>query len=300
MERRDEGCTLEISDGRSFLISPTLNPLTNFIFLHPMLNSLPSPSPAPASYHDEICGHSYSLFQTGKYSDCTLIVNTPTQSLPFHLHKLILSRVIHIDDNNSEIILSTPNSNITRAGLSIALGHLYSSHSISILSHNKALLGETLAAATLLQLPDLQEIAVNLIAGDISRRTLLDHIGNSSQHPAVDAAIFGFLTRCVGEGSGWPSKDSVEYAELVGFFAQLPFEWLKRVVESKEFAVPSEIERYHFAKQVVGTRSKTTKASTQPREENVLLAFGSNKSNTGVTIVRKKDGNNHAKVWRAM
>lgn len=215
------------------------SPSTPVVFLlSSMLNNNQFHS-GQSKYSDEICAHAYALFQNGKYADCTLTVKTPTKSHRFNLHKIMLSRVMTVEGD--DITITTLDPKITREGLHIALGHIYSAYSYNILVNNKNLLAETLAAATLLSLDDLQSIALDLISSDISSGTLLDYL--HSPHPQIEGAIYCYLTKSVVE-QGWPMKDSEEYGMLVAFFSQLPFEWLKRVVESRDFAVPSEIERF--------------------------------------------------------
>ena len=77
----------------------------------------------------------------------------------------------------------------------------------------------------------------------------------------------------------WGHPQEQGYRQLVSTFSQLPFDWIKQIIESSDFQVPSEMERFSFAKEVIKSRKSKT------HEENVLLAFGGKGS--GVTFVRK-------------
>ena len=41
----------------------------------------------------------------------------------------------------------------------------------------------------------------------------------------------------------WDGRRGDSYKRLVGLFSELPFEWMKRVIEAPEFSVPNEMER---------------------------------------------------------
>ena len=83
-------------------------------------------------------------------------------------------------------------------------------------------------------------------------------------------------------------KDEEQYNTLVSLFAELPFEWLKKIIESQSFEVPSDMERwmndlssrFALAKQIIALRTekKNLEKSRDKSEENVLLAFGSGSS----------------------
>ncbi|KAI9345191.1 hypothetical protein BDR26DRAFT_152802 [Obelidium mucronatum] len=179
------------------------------------------------------------------------------------------------------------------------------------------LLKGVLSASCLLHLPNLASLAADLIKADINRTTLADYCSFVSQHTesiAKDAtvgangstavapsaspsstwvleirdAIFAFLCKgivreiCERRASLiWGNKGSDAYKELVQAFSDLPFEWLKKVVEGKDFEVPNDMERFAFAKEVVAVRAKkqrSTKSNLVTGEENVLLAFGGGKA----------------------
>ncbi|KAI8621799.1 hypothetical protein BC830DRAFT_73346 [Chytriomyces sp. MP71] len=198
-----------------------------------------------------------------------------------------------------------------------------------------SLLKGVLSASCLLHLNNLATLAAELIKNDISRTTLAEYCAfvtqqtesvapgtpssasNANGSPQqqqqlppssswvleIRDAIFGFLckglVREISERRNaliWGNKGSDAYKELVAAFAELPFEWLKKVVEGREFEVPNDMERFTFAKEVVALRARRHRAlkpgstnSLVAGEENVLLAFGGPKAggSSGVTIVRK-------------
>lgn len=234
--------------------------------------------------------------------------------------------------------LSLSDAHITPEGLGIAIGHLYASYSASILKNSAgtpaqraALLISVLSSASLLRLADLAHMTTQLIKADISLATVALYTAFVS-HPDKDYGassveirdtIFEFLCQGLLKGMARPwDKEGEEYQVLVQIFSGLPYEWLKKVVESKTFEVPSDMERYAFvlltsqrftfAKKVISVRSASKPKSAHfAGEENVLLSFGASKSGaSGVTIVRKAsrpamvNGSGHAngyerKIWKA-
>ncbi|KAJ3332858.1 hypothetical protein HDU76_012853 [Blyttiomyces sp. JEL0837] len=192
--------------------------------------------------------------------------------------------------------------------------------------HRSQLLRGVLAASCLLHLPDLSTLVTSLIKSDINQKTVNDYcqfvsqpefgssygIGVAYQNGVgttggcwsseIRDCVFGYLCRglvreLAERSPVWGNKELEGYRELVNTFAELPFDWLKKVVESKDaFEVPNEMERFSFAKDVVALRSKRKSQKHHPSsaaflaagEENVLLAFGGGKAgSSGVTIVRK-------------
>ncbi|KAJ3113595.1 hypothetical protein HDU96_003172 [Phlyctochytrium bullatum] len=317
--------------------------------MHQVQQSAPVGSPPP---HDILASHLYHIgFVQGMYSDLHLriqvVQNQPNNGVigypanlqlldgtMFKLHKLVAIRSPMLASllqdaemrgenygNPSELILAVADPNLTADGLTIAFGHLYASYTPNILStahtgnrsQRTALLRGVLAAANLLHLGDLANLAAEMIKNDISRATVIDYclfasqpdFGGSYGNWSADVrdAVFSYLSRglvreLAERGPIWGNKESDQYKELVSAFAELPFEWLKRVVESKDsFEVPNDMERFGFAKDVIALRSRSKGAGSNllAGEENVLLAFGTSKpGQSGVTIVRKAPkGNPH-------
>jgi hypothetical protein len=124
-------------------------------------------------------------------------------------------------------------------------------------------LRSVLASALLLKLPDLAQLAVDLIKADLNRRSVIDYIAFVSHPDFVEFyqpyakdirdTIFTYLCKLAvreianqgleGAANLWANKGSEAHKELVRLFAELPFEWLKMVVETKTFEMPSDKER---------------------------------------------------------
>ncbi|KAJ1337032.1 hypothetical protein BSLG_006792 [Batrachochytrium salamandrivorans] len=150
-------------------------------------------------------------------------------------------------------------------------------------------------------------MASDYIRDDISSSSVLGYCHfvsqqNSARYGAAVVPlrenVFAFLCRGLTAeisdklGLIWPKKDGEGYQMLVSLFSELPFEWLKRTVESKSFEVASELERFAFAKEIIQLRARSRSPSTpsliMAGDENVVLSFGGGKTGgSGVTIVRK-------------
>ncbi|KAI8928984.1 hypothetical protein BC831DRAFT_445905 [Entophlyctis helioformis] len=218
------------------------------------------------------------------------------------------------------LALTTNDPNITSEGLGIAIGHLYSSYVHSLLAsklqggplstqHRSSVLRSVFAAAHLLNLPDLAAMTLGFIKDDVSTESVLGYCQFVSSDGAarygaglaeLREAVFGYLCKGVlaeiagKHGLIWQNKEGDAYRTLVSLFSGLPFEWLKRVVESKAFEVPTDMERYSFAKETVQLRSRhratgSSSSVMAAGEESVLLAFGGGTkgSAANVAIVRK-------------
>ena len=145
---------------------------------------------------------------------------------------------------------------ITPEGLGIAIGHLYASYSASILNNTITnlrtnLLKSVLCSASLLRLADLAHLATEMIKSDISISTVVPYTnfvvsdkdyGTASQE--IKDCIFNFLCHGITKEIKNPwEKEGEDYRLLTQVFMDLPFEWLKKVIESRSFQVPSEMER---------------------------------------------------------
>ncbi|KAJ3052884.1 hypothetical protein HK097_005474 [Rhizophlyctis rosea] len=201
--------------------------------------------------------------------------------------------------------------NITPEGLLIAAGSLYGSFQLpaiyprpdDIPSIRAARLRATLAAANLFQIHDLVAAITDQIKNHISSVTVIDYCrfvsqdwgANYATADEIKAAVREYLLKGVGRELGgvvpvWANKEGDGYRELVRLFSDLPYEWLKRIVESKAFEVPTDMERFSFAKEIVqirSTRNKGSQSSLLAGEENVLLNFGKKSGGSAVTIIRK-------------
>ncbi|KAJ3030917.1 UNVERIFIED_CONTAM: hypothetical protein HDU68_007278 [Siphonaria sp. JEL0065] len=301
----------------------------------------------PMTPHDVVASHLYHYgFVQGLHSD--LLVRVPLGDnsegeTVFKLHRLLAVRspflsalIVDAEQRSNahplELVLPATDSHVTSEGLSIALGSLYADYAGQFIANGLStaataterarLLKSVLAAACLLHLPALANLAADLIKQDINITSLPDycafvslHLGTTDKDVAVlqqqqqqqpsstwileiRDAIFAFLCKgivreiCERRATLiWGNKGSDAYKELVLAFSELPFEWLKKVVEGKDFEVPNDMERFAFAKEVVAIRAKkqrSSKSNLVTGEENVLLAFGGGKAGaSGVTLVRK-------------
>ncbi|KAI9008541.1 hypothetical protein DFJ74DRAFT_359696 [Hyaloraphidium curvatum] len=297
--------------------------------------TLGAPSPAlrdAAAFDQAILNHLYSAFLSGSYSDLLLRFHGAAAGAEmvaeFQVHRMIVCRSPLVQQllqqggmgGFYDLTVPITDPNITQEGLTVCLGSLYSSHSRdafanSLFSEDPATqskyLRSVLGSALLLKLPEMAQLAVDLIKGDINRGSLMDYITFIS-HPDfselyqpyakdIRDSVYTYLCKIAvreiasqgleGSANIWGNKNSDAYKELVRLFAELPFEWLKTVVESKMFEVPTDKERHEFARQIIALRSQTH-SPNRPQilagEENVLLAFGGRDGNkSGVTIVRK-------------
>ncbi|KAI9203396.1 uncharacterized protein BJ171DRAFT_598256 [Polychytrium aggregatum] len=267
-------------------------------------------------YHDLVL-----RFECPPTDDRTLALDRAALAAAnFKLHRIVASRSPFLSARleaceqeryslplTMTVELSDPN--LTVEGITIALGHLYAGYAQSqMMGHSSRMLRSLLSATQLLQLWDLQNMVCECIKNDMSRETVLDYCRFVSQLPdgtgyglanqKIRDFVYRFLTKgivreLVDELNSpiWGNRGGEGYKGLVRMFSNLPFEWLKKVVESEHFEVPSDMERYTFAKDVIGLRSQRRKGSASGHaagEENVLLSFGSGKTRgSEVTIVRK-------------
>ncbi|GAA5964664.1 hypothetical protein JCM8115_004703 [Rhodotorula mucilaginosa] len=117
-------------------------------------------------------------------------------------------------------------------------------------------------------------------------------------------------------GAFVPTAGPAAQAQLVEVLKPLPFDIFKRVIEDSRFEVPSDMDRFNFAKKVVAARKQhhlSTAASSPPGtprsntsggglaefEEAVVMQFGSAGS-SAVTVLRKPRKPTLWKVSNAM
>ncbi|KAJ3372798.1 hypothetical protein HDU91_001913 [Kappamyces sp. JEL0680] len=232
----------------------------------------------------------------------------------------LLGKVIAADARYQptlSLTLITTDPYLTPRGLGVAFGHLYASYSSLLLQdqggpsesgestpqeERALLLRSVLSAAHLLQLPDLVAMCTEHIKTSIDldsvvpmARFLSDTTSTLGLQDLKDA-VFTYLCKdffqdlMVANGLVWGNDQGKGYQEAVRVFSLLPFDWLKGVVESVYFDVPSDMDRFQFAKTVVDLRqSASGKNSMVAGLENVLLSFGGQQQGKkhGVTIVRR-------------
>ncbi|KAJ1560545.1 hypothetical protein HK096_008228 [Nowakowskiella sp. JEL0078] len=245
----------------------------------------------------------------------------------FKLHRIIVMRSPYLasllseaelcgDEYGMPLDMTIPmnDPNMAPEGISVALGHLNASFSrASLISgnlvsprHRSILLRSVLASAYLMYLTELAHYATDLIKSDISRSTIIDYCQFANQpewggnygtwSQDIRDCIFSYLCRGVVREI---SEKLLQFGAIVQekhivnllcYFLTYHFEWLKKVVESKAFEVPSDVERYHVAKEIIQVRSaaRGLQSSLVAGEENVLISFGTHKTeSSGVTIHRK-------------
>jgi hypothetical protein len=162
------------------------------------------------------------------------------------------------------LTLTITDPHITPEGLGIAMGHLYASYSASLLKSNRVIgaeratvLTSVLCSASLLRLADLAHIATQLMKQELNVQTARS-LAMFVSHPESDKygsaitelreTVHAFLTRGILQTLTNPwDKEGDDYQLLVQVFSSLPFEWLKKIVESEEFQVPSNMERWDLS-----------------------------------------------------
>ncbi|CAG8550295.1 5792_t:CDS:2, partial [Acaulospora colombiana] len=201
-----------------------------------------------------LCKHIYSRgLVEGSGSDVTI----KAFDKEYHLHKIILYQNPYFsvllegpwkENGQKAIELRFDDENITRDAFEIALGRLYGRLDELILPSQ--VLG-LLATSSFLDLQDLCEMCVEVILRDIRDETVVHYLTFATSHfygphsEKITESCFTYLCR-----------EGYESMRLKPAFLTLPAEWLKRVIESDAFWVPSEYERYLFARDIVGERRK--------------------------------------------
>jgi len=88
-------------------------------------------------------------------------------------------------------------------------------------------------------------------------------------------------------GSLQSSKDPKGYSLFIQICGRLPFITFKNVIESSDLPVPTDKERFDFAKRCIADRRKAAAAlGATDFEESVVLAFGAG-SGGSVQVIRK-------------
>ncbi|KAF9518186.1 hypothetical protein BS47DRAFT_1422475 [Hydnum rufescens UP504] len=255
----------------------------------------------------------------------------------YRLHCLILSQSPYLEhlirnSHNKQIYIPLEQlPYITEEAFAIALGYLYASTSINLVSPSNA--RSVLATGCLLGgMEDLCVHAYDICKATISVESIydwLDFLGTIpfastpsspslssspspspllenaliSHHqnrmgaipPTSPTAIFGpyaarlredvfaFLVVTLPEHlsiAGSPPSDV-----LISVYARLPFDYFKAAVESPDFPIGSDQERFRFAKAAISVRKQ---GIAREAEETVVLAFGGvSDGGSAVHITRK-------------
>ncbi|CAI2165355.1 9085_t:CDS:2 [Funneliformis geosporum] len=201
-----------------------------------------------------LCKHIYSRgLIEGSGSDVTIQAFDKN----YHLHRIILYQNSYFsvllegpwkESGQKDIELRFDDENITRDAFEIALGRLYGRLD-EIISPSQVL--NLLATASFLDLQDLCEMCVEVILRDIKEDTVVHYLNFATSH------FYGTHSEKITESCfTYLCREGFDNIRLRPAFLKLPAEWLKRVIESDAFWVPSEYERYIFARDVVSQRRK--------------------------------------------
>ncbi|THU90681.1 hypothetical protein K435DRAFT_841334 [Dendrothele bispora CBS 962.96] len=278
--------------------------------------------------HDQkIVNHLYENgFKQGEYADILLHVHQNV----YRLHALILSRspfLVHLMSTSPQVnglktidVQLDREPEITLEGFYIALGYLYSSHSLhAIQPHNAR---AVLAAGCLLGgMEELCEYAYETCKRSISVDTINSWLEFIDKLPATSSgtetpdvspiSVFGFYAQRIRDdifhflvvtlpeilelhstpNNGTPSSPEPTGREvLLQVFSRVPFEMFKAAVESPNFQIDvkgSDQARFKFAKEAIEARKRGI-ARGSGCEETVVLAFGGgNSGGSAVHITRK-------------
>jgi len=273
---------------------------------------------APAQAHEaEIVNHLYhSGFQMGNYADTNLHVHTRV----YRLHALILSRspylahVMSTTRTNAIYIPLEEEPHITEEGFAVALGFLYSSVSLSLVSRENA--RSVLAAACLLGgMEALCDHAYQICRSSISVDTIEEWIPfvesldsattpseNGSAPDLTPSSVYGPFAKRLRDDvfaftiglpellqafhpQAAPSAENPGLETLLRVYSCLPFDFFKHAIESPSFPIASDQARFKFAKSAIARRKQ---AVGRDAEESVVLAFGGvGDSGSAVHITRK-------------
>ncbi|CAG8468476.1 12463_t:CDS:1 [Ambispora gerdemannii] len=265
-------------------------------------------------YHDFICIHMYNYgFIGGHYSDVSLQVNHTNFNQLYHLHAINIARSPIIRDAlinfpSKEMTLNLDDENITQEGLGICFAHMYASCFHWINPNN---VKSVFVAAYHLELADICAWAVEIMKKDVSTTTVIPYIKFFDQHykeysKRIEDFCYAFLIRKLPRllksfntnpnngnhlhegqnicklkaGSGFCHNRG--YHGLLNIYTQLPFAWMKRILESKYLEVSSNI-RYKFAKDLIAKRHELN-LSNNP--ECVYMSFGTT-HHQNITIAEK-------------
>jgi hypothetical protein len=163
------------------------------------------------------------------------------------------------ENGQKDIELKFDDENITRDAFEIALGRLYGRLDEIILPSQVLNL---LATASFLGLQDLCEMCVEVILRDIKEDTVVHYLTFATSH------FYGAHSEKITESCfTYLCREGYDNLRLKPAFLTLPAEWLKRVIESDAFWVPSEYERYLFARNIV---SKRRKIAAEQKRHNLV------------------------------
>jgi hypothetical protein len=139
------------------------------------------------------------------------------------------------------------------------------------------------------------------VSSNVSEASTATQVGSAEDLQTAKGNIEDNLS---SKDSGSVAPDSAFMDQLISVYVNLPFEWLKRVIESKSFSLIADLDRYWFAKDIVTRRmERLDKSGACGIEENVVLAFGSFGGGEGsgrVAVVRKPPKNSSIRRDRVL
>nr|CAG8434000.1 13825_t:CDS:2 [Entrophospora candida] len=212
-----------------------------------------------------LCRHIYSRgLVDGSGSDVTI----KAFGKDYLLHRIILYQNPYFsvllegpwkESGQKAIELKFDDVNITREAFEIALGRLYGRLDEYILP-NRVL--NLLATASFLDLQDLCEMCVEVILRDIKDDTVVHYLTFATTH------FYGSHSEKITESCfTYLCREGYDNNKLKAAFLTLPVEWLKKIIESDAFWVPSEYERYLFTRDIVSKRRQQQQQQQQSNPE---------------------------------
>jgi hypothetical protein len=196
-----------------------------------------------------LTNHLKSCFYSQKFSDFVLILKFNQQELKIKTHKLVLSFYFLIDSDKNMMEMTIDDEYLTRDAVGVVLASLYG-NDLDLDQDLSDLLSIT-SACKLFKLET--QSCVQMIKSKICTETvqsIAEFLENSIyDFQDLRDALFTFLCKqfieslVLEHGPIWNQSGSKAYDYAVGILSNLPFEWIKAVVESKHFEIPSEMER---------------------------------------------------------
>ncbi|CAG8497312.1 13464_t:CDS:1 [Ambispora gerdemannii] len=247
------------------------------------------------------------------FSDISLKVEHSTFKQNYHLNAIntVRSPFIHealTNSSSDEIILFLDAANITPEGIRICFAHMIES---SLHRINPSNVKNVFAAAYYLEMKDICAWSLEILKKDINHKTVISYIKFFEKHykeyaSSIEDLCYAFLIRKLPKvlqafkfntnntnhlhegqnvcklqsGSGFCHNRG--YQELLNIYAQLPFTWMKRILESKNLLVTSNM-RYKVAKDLIAKRQEL---KTVTNSEFVYLTFGT-QHYQNITLVEK-------------
>jgi hypothetical protein len=193
-------------------------------------------------------------------SDIKVLI--PAWDKTYNLHRLVLDQNSYFklllqgsfkeaDEHTITLHFGNENPFITTNSFQFVLEYLYGK--IEEPQITQANVREILATSSYFQL-DVCGICVDFILKNLNHQNVIDYLLFTNEFMVQGSdricdAIFTFLCR-------------EAYHMDRSMLTSLPLDWLKKVIESDAFWVPSEYERYQFVKQVIQARFNVFTNST--------------------------------------